>query len=113
MSGNLMLVNALEDTVPPSSHTRVCGNVSIAHSSLQLDTSSKVCKAPSCGQLVDSIPTSTDSKFLGTVQTAVNVGTHMDSFCFICSELCNSSNGSTANFIHSKTATRSHIRLIM
>jgi hypothetical protein len=46
MSGNVMLVNALEDTVAPSSHTRVSGNVSIAHSYLQLDTSSKVSIAP-------------------------------------------------------------------
>lgn len=78
-SGSLMLINALQDNVASSSHTRVSGNISTAHSSQQLDTSSKVSKAPSYGQLVGSIPTNRQSKFLGTVQTGDNVGTHMDS----------------------------------
>jgi len=77
--GSLMLINALQDNVAPSSYTRVSGNVSTAHSSQQLDTSSKVSKALLYGQLVGSIPNNTESKFLGTVQTGDNVGTHLDS----------------------------------
>jgi hypothetical protein len=74
-----MLINALQDNVAPSIHTRVSGNISTGHSSQQLDTSSKVSEAPSYGQLVGSIPTNRESKFLGTVKTGDNVGTHMDS----------------------------------
>jgi hypothetical protein len=77
-SGSLTLVNALEETVTPSSHTRVPGNVSTAYSSQQLGTSGKVSRAPSCGQIVGSISGGRDRKCLGTVQTADNVGTHMD-----------------------------------
>ena len=73
-SGGLVLVNALEHTVTPSSHTLVPGNVSTALSSLQLGTSGKVSEASSCGQLVGSIPTSRESKFLGMVQTSSSVG---------------------------------------
>lgn len=74
-----MLINALQDNVALSRHTRVSGNISTAHSSQQLDTSSKVSKAQSYGQLVGSIPTNRESKFLGTVQTGDKVGTDMDS----------------------------------
>ena len=78
-SGSLVLVNALEDTVSPSSHTRVPGNVSTAHSSQQLDTSGKLSKAPSCGQIVSSIPTSRESNFLGMMQTSSSVGAQRES----------------------------------
>ena len=78
-SGSLVLVNALQDTVAPSSHTRVPGNVSMAHSSQQLDTSGNISKAPSCGQTLGSIPTSRESNFLGMVQTSSSVGAHRES----------------------------------
>ena len=78
-SGSLVHVNALKDTVAPSSHTRVPGNVSTAHSSQQLDTSGKASEAPSCGQIVGSIPTSRESNFLGMVQTSSSVGAQRES----------------------------------
>jgi hypothetical protein len=43
-SGSLMLANALEDTVAPSSHTRVPRNVSTARSSQQLNSLLKYLK---------------------------------------------------------------------
>ena len=58
----------------PSSHARIPGNVRTAHPFQQLGTSGKVSEAPSGGQLVGSIPTSRENKFLGTVQTSSIVG---------------------------------------
>ena len=78
-SGSLVLVNALGDTVAPSGHTRVPGNVGTARSSQQLDTFGKVSEAPSCGQIVGSIPTSRESNFLGMVQTSSSVGAQRES----------------------------------
>jgi hypothetical protein len=73
-SGSLVLVDALVDTVAPSSHTRVPGNVSTAHSSQEFNVSGKVFEAPSCGQIVGSMPTSRERNFLGMVQTSSSVG---------------------------------------
>jgi hypothetical protein len=78
-SGSLTLVNAVEDTVAASSHARVPGNVSTELSSQQLSSFGKVTEAPSCGQLVGSIPISRESNFLGTVPTSSSVGTQIES----------------------------------
>ena len=73
-SGSLTLVNALENTAAPSSHTNIPGNVSTAPSTRQLYRSDIVSKVPSGGQFVDSIRNSKGTKSLGTVEPASIAG---------------------------------------